>query len=30
MDDTVMETVIACLLVVLFPFVIPWWYVFEN
>jgi ABC-type multidrug transport system, ATPase component len=30
MDDTVMETVIACLLVVLFPFVIPWRYVFEN
>lgn len=30
MDDMVMETVIACLLVVLFPFVIPWRYVFEN
>lgn len=30
MDDSTMETVIACLLVVIFPFIIPWRYVFAN
>lgn len=30
MDDSTMDTVIACLLVVVFPFVIPWRFVFVN
>ncbi|WP_053372899.1 hypothetical protein [Paenibacillus sp. FJAT-27812] len=30
MDDSTMSTVISCLLVVIFPFIIPWRYVFVN
>jgi len=30
MDDSTMETVNACLLVLIFPFVIPWRFVFAN
>ena len=30
MDDTTMGTVSACLIVVIFPFIIPWRYVFSH
>lgn len=30
MDDSAMETVFACLLVIIFPFIIPWRFVFSN
>jgi hypothetical protein len=30
MDDSTMETVTTCLLVLIFPFVIPWRFVFAN
>ncbi|MBO7744402.1 hypothetical protein I8J29_09365 [Paenibacillus sp. MWE-103] len=30
MNDSTMDTVSACLLVVVFPFVVPWRYVFAN
>ncbi|WP_409273283.1 hypothetical protein V1499_01755 [Neobacillus sp. SCS-31] len=30
MDNSTLETAIACLLVVIFPFVIPWRFVFIN
>jgi hypothetical protein len=30
LDDNIMETVVACLMGIIFPIVIPWGYVFAH